>query len=137
MDFYILFAIGLTLITLEIFLFSFVVVWFGLGFLLISFLNYIYPIDSVIWQLCLVALFSIIFLILFRKKLLKRFSKSQKEIRDDFLNDSGYAEIKSGKIFFKGTFWEFDKSIDTENFKNGEKVFVEYTKNNTAFIKSK
>lgn len=135
MDFYILFAIAAVLITFEVFILSFVIIWFGLGFLLLSFIQVVFPIDSIIWQLCLVALFSLVLLVLFRKKLLNKFKKSDKEIKDDFLNESGYAEVKNGKIFFKGTFWEFEKELEVGSYKDGEKVFVEFTKSNTAYIK--
>ncbi len=137
MSFFTLLAIALVLITLEVFIYSFVVFWFGLGFLIVSFVEFIYPMNDVILQLCFVVIFSFLFLILFRKKFLNKFSKGQKIIKDDFLNDSGYGEVKNGKIFFKGTFWEFEGNLDEKEFKDGEKVFVEKTKNNIAYIKSR
>lgn len=135
MDFYTLFALGVVLIALEVFVASFVVIWFGLGFLLVSFVELVFPINDIVWQICFVAILSLIFLFLFRKKVLKRFSKAQKEIKDDFLNESGYGEVKNGKIFYKGTFWEFEGDLDEKEFQNGEKIFVEKTKNNIAYIK--
>ncbi|WP_418185546.1 NfeD family protein [Aliarcobacter vitoriensis] len=133
-DFYILFAIAIALITLEIFLYSFVVIWFGLGFIIVGVLSFFYPFESAIWQIALVSILSLIFLFLFRKKLLARFSKSQREVKDNFFDESGFGEFKQGKIFFKGTFWELEPNFDDKTLKDGEKIKVLKVKNNFAFI---
>ena len=134
-DFYTLFAIGVVLITLEVFIYSFVVIWFGIGFVLVALLSLVYTIDDLIWQMALISIISLLFLVLFRKKLLIRFSKSQKEMSDNFFDEKGFGEIKNGKVYYKATYWEFDPSIDEKDFQDGEKVMVLKTKNNYASIK--
>ena len=135
MSFLALLAIGIILITLEVFVTSIVVIWFGLGFLLASFIELFYSLENIFLQLILVSIFSLILLYLFRKRVKNRFFKAQKEIKDDFLNESGYGEVKSGKIFYKGTFWDFEANIDVDLYKEKDKVFVEKTKNNIAYIR--
>lgn len=135
MGFFLLLAIGIILIALEVFVTSFVVIWFGLGFLLVSIIEVFYPLENIFIQLGLVSIFSLLLLFLFRKRVKNRFFKAQKEIKDDFFNESGYGEVKSGKIFFKGTFWDFEANVDVDLYKEKDKVFVEKTKNNIAYIK--
>jgi len=133
-DFYILFAIAIVLITLEMFLYSFVVIWFGLGFIIVGVLSFFYPFERAIWQLAVVSIISLVFLFLFRKKLLAKFLKSQKEIKDNFFDEKGVGEIKNSKVFYKGTYWEITSSIDEKEFIEGEKVLVLKVLNNHATI---
>jgi len=133
-DFYILFAIAIVLITLEMFLYSFVVIWFGLGFIIVGVLSFFYPFERAIWQLAVVSIISLAFLFLFRKKLLAKFLKSQKEIKDNFFDEKGVGEIKNSKVFYKGTYWEITSTIDEKEFVEGEKVLVLKVSNNHATI---
>lgn len=135
LDFYTLFAIGFVIITLEVFIYSFVVVWFGIGFLIVALSSLFFPIDSLIWQLAMVSVISLLFLVLFRKKLLAKFSKPERQMSDNFFDEKGFGEIKNGKVFFKGTYWEFDSNIDETEFEDGEKVIVLKIKDNQASIK--
>ncbi|WP_198304513.1 NfeD family protein [Arcobacter vandammei] len=134
MDFYTLFALGVVLIALEVFVASFVVIWFGLGFLLVSFVELVFPINDIVWQICFVAILSLIFLFLFRKKLLVKFSKSQREVKDNFFNEKGVGEIKNSKVFYKATYWEIDSKLDEKEFVEGEKVEVLKIHGNFATI---
>ncbi|AXK49081.1 nodulation efficiency protein D [Aliarcobacter trophiarum LMG 25534] len=134
MDFYTFIAIGVVLVALEVFLYSFITIWFGLGFIFVGFISIFYNFPNLYAQLGLISVFSLLFLLFFRKLFLKRFSKSQKEISDNFFNSSGVGEFKQGKVFYKGTFWELDPSFDKEDFKTGEKVKVLKIDKNIAFI---
>lgn len=134
MDFYTLMAIGVVLVALEVFLYSFIIIWFGLGFIFVGFISIFFNFPNLYIQLGVISIFSLIFLILFRKLFLKKFSKPQKEISNNFFNEKGFGEFKEGKIFYKGTFWELDPSFDKEDFKTGEKVKVLKIDKNIAFI---
>jgi len=133
-DFYILFAIALAFITLEMFLYSFVIIWFGLGSIIVGVLSFFYPFERAIWQLALVSIISLALLFLFRKKLLAKFLKSQKEVKDNFFDDKGIGEIKNSKVFYKGTYWEITSTINQKKFVEGEKVLVLKVANNHATI---
>ena len=60
LDPYILLAIGVTLITFEAVIVSFVLVWFGVGFVLTAFISYIYVFDDGIWHIATASLISLI-----------------------------------------------------------------------------
>lgn len=136
LDFYILFAIAVVLITLEVFLYSFVVVWFALGFIVVGLLSiYFEPFSSLLWQLASISLISIALMFIFRKKVIDKFLKPKIEVKDNFFDEKGIAQIKNSKIYYKGTYWDFDSSIDEKEFKEGEKVEVLKTFANKALIK--
>ena len=97
-DPYILLAIGVALITFEAVIVSFVLVWFGVGFVLTAFISYIYVFDDGIWQIATASLISLILLLLLRKKVLESFLKSKKDISDNFLDEKGIGEIKNSKV---------------------------------------
>jgi len=127
-----LLAIGLGLIALEGLLFSFIILWFGVGFLIVALLELFYHVDTFLIQLAIVAVISMLFILLFRKKLLIKFSKQKHS--DNFFNEEGYGVVKNGMIFYKGTFWELDGSLNIEDFKEGERVFVSKVRENRAVI---
>lgn len=127
----ILFGLGFGLIALEVLLGSFFVLWFGLGFLIVGLVHWVYPFSDGLWQLISVAVISAILLILFYKRLKKFIKKSEKEIKQDFLNEQGYGVYKEGMIDYKGTMWKFEPSLDLNE---NERVRVLKTHKSTAFI---
>ena len=136
-DPYILLAIGVALIAFEAVIVSFVLVWFGVGFVLTALISYIYIFGDGIWQIATASLISLILLLLLRKKVLESFLKSKKDISDNFLDEKGIGEIKNSKVFYKGTYWEIDSSLDAKEFVEGEKVEVLKTSNNMATIQKR
>ena len=136
-DPYTLLAIGVTLVALEAFIASFIIIWFGIGFGITAFISNFYTFSDGIWQLATVSFISIILLLVFRKKVLETIFKSKDEISDDFFNERGIGEIKNSKVFYKGTYWEIDSEIKTDNFEEGEKVVVLKTFKNSATIQKR
>ena len=136
-DPYILLAIGVALITFEAVIVSFVLVWFGVGFVLTAFISYIYVFDDGIWQIATASLISLILLLLLRKKVLESFLKSKKDISDNFLDEKGIGEIKNSKVLYKATYWDIDSKIDEKEFVEGEKVLVLKTHKNHATIEKR
>lgn len=134
---YILLGIGVVLIGLEAVIASFVLIWFGLGFIITALISMVYGFSDGVWQLATVAIISLLFIILLRKKALEKFLDSQEDITDNFLSEGGIGEIKNGKVFFKGTYWEIDSSLDDSQFTDGEKVNVIETYKNFAKIQKK
>lgn len=134
---YILLAIGVVLIGLEAVIASFILIWFGLGFIITALISVYFEFSDGVWQLGVVAILSLVFIILLRKKLLEKFLSSQEDITDNFLEEGGYGEIKNSKVFFKGTYWEIDGSQDESDFKEGEKIIVKKTFKNSATIEKK
>lgn len=133
-DFYTLISIGIVLVALEVFLYSFFVIWFGLGFIVVAFISIFFDFSDLYIQIGTISVFSLLFLLFFRKIFLKRFSKAQKELSDNFFNEKGFGVFKEQKIFYKGTFWELDPNFDKTNLKSGEKVKVIKIDKNVAFV---
>jgi membrane protein implicated in regulation of membrane protease activity len=136
-DPYILLAIGVALIAFEAVIASFVLIWFGFGFVLTALISYIYVFSDGLWQIAIASILSLILLILFRKKVLESFLKSRKNISDNFLDEKGIGEIKNSKVFYKATYWDIDSEIDEKEFVEGEKVIVLKTHKNHATIEKK
>ena len=107
-DPYILLAIGVALVALEALIASFIVIWFGIGFLIVAIISFFFIFSAGVWQLATISLISIFLILFLRKKVVDTFSKSKIEVSDDFLNEKGIGEIKNSKVFYKGTYWEID-----------------------------
>ncbi len=121
----ILIAIGVGLIILEMFVFSFYLIWLGIGLLIVGFVSYFYIFDSVYIQLALGGVISVALLLLFKDKLKQTLFKDTPKHKDEFLEDidsKSEAIVKEGMLFYKGTFWEVDGDI-TE-LQEGTKVTV-------------
>ena len=132
---YILLAIGITLIALETFIGSFIVIWFGLGFIITAGISYFYEFSDGIWEIATVSIISLLLILFLRKKFTKIFMKSDINVSDDFFNEKGIGEIKNSKVFYKGTYWEIDSLVEEKQFFEGEKVIVLKILKNNATIK--
>lgn len=132
---YILLAIGITLIALETFIGSFIVIWFGLGFIITAGISYFYEFSDGIWEIATVSVISLLLILFLRKKFTKIFMKSDINVSDDFFNEKGIGEIKNSKVFYKGTYWNIDPLINQKEFVEGEKIVVLRILKNNATIK--
>jgi membrane protein implicated in regulation of membrane protease activity len=136
-DPYILLAIGIALIAFEAIITSFILIWFGVGFVITAAISYIYPFTDGIWQLATASMISLVFLFLLRKKVLEKFLNSKRNISDDFFNEKGIGEIRNSKVLYKATYWDIDSTIDEKEFVEGEKVVVLKTHKNQATIEKR
>ena len=132
---YILLAIGITLIALETFIGSFIVIWFGLGFIITAGISYFYEFSDGIWEIATVSVISLLLILFLRKKFTKIFMKSDINVSDDFFNEKGIGEIKNSKVFYKGTYWDIDSLVEEKQFFEGEKIVVLKILKNNATIK--
>jgi membrane protein implicated in regulation of membrane protease activity len=136
-DVYILLSIGVALIAFEAVITSFILIWFGIGFVITAVISYIYPFSDGIWQIATASIISLLLLFLLRKKLLESFLKSKRNISDNFLDEKGIGEIRNSKVFYKATYWDIDSKLDEKEFVEGEKVIVLKTHKNHATIEKK
>ena len=136
-DPYILLAIGVALVALEALIASFILIWFGISFIIVAVISYFVVFSGAVWQLATVSLISIILILVLRKKVVEIFLKSKVEVSDDYLNEKGIGEIKNSKVFYKGTFWDIDSQLDEKEFIEGEKVEVLKTFKNKATIEKR
>ncbi len=104
----ILLGIGVALIALEIFMFSFYLMWLGLGFILIGSVSYFYHFNGGLIQIALSSILGVALLILFKDKFKQYIFKDTPKSKDEFLDEAGEGVIKEGKVFYKGTFWEVE-----------------------------
>ena len=136
-DPYVLLGIGVILIAFEAIITSFILIWFGIGFIITALISYIYVFNDGVWQLAIASFISVLLLALLRKKAFEKFLQSDEEISDNFLDEKGFGEIKNQKVYYKGTYWQIDGSIDESKFNEGEKVIVTKTHKNSATISKK
>ena len=136
-DPYILLAIGVALVALEALIASFILIWFGISFIIVAVISYFVVFSGAVWQLATVSLISIILILVLRKKVIEIFLKSKVEVSDDYLNEKGIGEIKNSKVFYKGTYWDIDSQLDEKEFIEGEKVEVLKTFKNKATIEKR
>lgn len=118
-------ALGVVFVIAEVLFMDFTLIFFGLGFLIVAILSFFVDLSWQI-QLLLVAVFSIVLLVLFRKRVKTAFFKSKEKYEDNFLDESGVGEIKNGMVYYKSTFW---KSDEIANLADGQKVRVKGVKN--------
>jgi len=126
-----LIAIGITLIGLEIILFSFVTFFIGLGFLAVAFINLFYPFSN-LWEQVAVA-FSIALILAFilRTPLMKRLNRSQEKEKPT-LKTKGIGIVEDGMVKFEGTYW--NSYDDISNIPNNTRVKIIDIKDNKVKI---
>ena len=128
----ILFGIGVALIALEIFVFSFYLMWLGFGFLLVGIMSYFYPFDSGFVQLAFSSILGVVLLLLFKEKFQEYVFRNTPESKDEFLDEAGKGLVKEGKVFYKGTFWEVDGNSTLPD--EGEEVIIKKVVANKVII---
>lgn len=128
----ILLTIGIVLMGIEMMLGSFYILWFGIGFFVVGAIEYFLPFPSAMYQISTALIISLVLLFALKKKVNFWLRHSEKEIKDDFLNEEGEGVIKEGMVFYKGTMWEYEpKDLKVQN---GLHVKVLSTKGNRAVI---
>lgn len=125
-------TIGVGLIAVEVFLFSFFLMFIGLAFLIVSLFHHFVPFEIIWTQLIVVSIISVALVFFFRTKLKSIFKKGEKDLNQNFLKEGGSGVIKNNMVFFKGVYFEIDGSF---KYKENEKVEVIKTMKNIAYLK--
>lgn len=130
----ILIGAGIALIAIEALVFSFAIVWFGIGSIIIGAISYVIVFNDGIWQLASIALIAMILLLVLRTKAIKRFLKPKdEEYKDNAYNEKGIGVIKEGKVYYKATYWDVDPRL-IEKLEENQKVEVLSVKGSIATI---
>lgn len=124
-------AIGLFLMALELIALNFVLIFFGISFVIVGAINFGFEF-SLEWQLVATSLLALVLIFALRGKLKGAFLKDSDGLNENFLDEAGVGEINNGMIYYKGTFW---KSDEISGLKNGDKVEILGTKNGKIYIK--
>ncbi len=132
-SYYTLLGFGLALVGLEMAIGSFYILWFGIGFCVVAVVEYFYPFSGGLYQIALACLIAFVLLFALKNRLKNFLQKSEKEIKDDFLNESGVGVMKGGVVEFKGTLWAVDAKF--KDLEDGREVEVLKVEKNKAFIK--
>lgn len=119
---YIVMSIGVVFGILELLSFDFVLIFFGIGFLITGLLGLVVDIPT--WfQLLLSLSLALAGIFIFRKRLKVKLFKDSKPHKDNFLDNPGIGVVKGGLVLYGGTLWQC-KELDELGYKDGDKVEV-------------
>ena len=124
-----LLALGIVLIGIEALLFSFVLLWIGIGFLVVAVISYFEFFESGYAQIAVAVTIGLILVLLLRKWSMKLINKTEDDIEEK-IHKSGVGVINGGMIKMDGTFWQSDDDLSA--YKEGDKVEVIDIINNKA-----
>jgi len=126
-----LLALGIVLIGLEALIFSFVLLWLGIGFIVVSLLTYIGLFDSAYVQFAVAVSIGLVLVLALRKWSMNLINKSE-DNTEEKIHKGGTGVIDGGMIKMNGTYWQSDD--DLSSFSDGDRVEVVDIVNNKAVL---
>jgi len=133
-DWFYLLAIGILMIGLESLIFSFFLVWLGVGFVIVAGLSYFGLFDSGIAQIATAMSIGLILVFALRKWSMNMINKTGDDTEDN-PHKGGIGIVDKGTIKMDGTFWQ--TNADLSAYKDGDKVEVVDIVNNRAILAKK
>ena len=127
-----LLALGILLIGLEAITFSFILFFFGVGFVVVGGVSYIYVFDNGLVQIAIAFVIALVLAFLFREYLLKKLSKPSEEV-EERTHISGVGYVEDGAIKFDGTYWKTLSDLST--YEDGDRVEIVDVVDNKVVIK--
>ncbi len=127
-----LLAFGIVLIGLEALIFSFVLLWIGIGFIVVALLTYIGLFESGYVQIAVAVSIGLVLVLALRKWSMTLINKSEDDTEEK-IHKSGIGVIEGGMIKMDGTYWQSDD--DLSQYKDGDRVEVTDIVNNKAVLK--
>jgi len=124
-----LLAVGIIMIGLEALIFSFFLVWLGVGFIIVAGLSYLGLFDNGIAQIAVSVSIGLILVFVLRKWSMNMINKSEDD-SEEKIHKGGTGIIDKGMIKLDGTFWQCDD--DLSGYKDGDRVEVVDIVNNRA-----
>lgn len=135
---YLLIALGLFLCMAEVFVPGFIVIWFGIGALIIGVSNLLtFKSADMIDLLAASSAVGLALLFALRNRILKAQEQNEVKINNNFLEESGDGVYRDGVVEFKGTFLKAKAQESGAIFENNEVVCVVSVENNVALIDKK
>jgi len=126
-----LLAAGIFLIGIEIVLYSFFIIWIGIGLIVAGFLSYAVSFDSGYTQLAIAFTIGFALLIMLRKRAVSFIIKSE-DRREEHIHRGGIGIVDNGMIKMDGTYWQTDD--DLSRYENGDRVKVVDIHKNRAVL---
>ncbi len=114
-----LLSAGVALTAIEIVTASFVLFWFGIGFVLIAGISLLYDFEDGMVQLAWAFSIGVVLMYLLRAKFVQ-YVMASKERHHDSFEGGGEGVVQNGRVFFRGTYWD----ADVEGYEEGAKVTV-------------
>ncbi len=124
-----LLAFGIVLIGLEALIFSFVLLWIGIGFIVVALLTYMGLFESGYVQIAVAVSIGLVLVLALRKWSMTLINKSENNTEEK-IHKNGVGIIDGGLIKMDGTYWQSDD--DLRSYKDGDKVEVIDIVNNKA-----
>lgn len=122
-------AIGIILIGVEALLFSFVLLWIGIGFLVVAVLSFFALFDSGYAQIAVALSIGLALVLLLRKWSMTFVDKTEDDTEEK-IHQKGVGTIEGGMIRMNGTYWQSDDDLSA--YKEGDRVEVVDIVNNKA-----
>ena len=126
-----LLALGIVLIGIEALIFSFVLLWIGIGFILVSVLTYAGLFDSGYVQIAVAVSIGLVLVLALRKWSMALVNKTADDTEEK-AHQAGTGIIDGGMIKMNGTYWQSDD--DLSDFSDGDRVEVVDIVNNKAVL---
>ncbi len=126
-----LIAAGIFLIGLEIVLYSFFIVWIGIGLILVGLSSYLIAFDDGYVQLAIAFSIGFILAYLLRKKAME-FADNSEDSSEEHVHQRGVGIVDNGRIRMDGTFWQTDDDIS--DYDDGDRVEVIDIQSNKAIL---
>lgn len=133
---WIMLTIGVALLGIELLIGLFVVMFFGIAFILVGGAGFFFEWSSGEIQLLATVLLGGVLTFALRGLLMKGTDKEDMPLETMQTGDSGEVVHHGGelRVMYKGTTWTF-KNLDETEVEVGDEVRVERLKNNVAYIK--
>jgi len=133
---WVMLTIGMALLGIELLIGSFVVMFFGIAFILVGGAGFFIEWSSGEIQLLFAILLGGVLTFALRGLLMKGMDKEDMPLETMLVGDLGEIVSHGGelRVMYKGTTWTF-KSLDDHEPIAGEEVTVESLKNNVAYVK--
>ena len=133
---WIMLTIGFALLGIELLIGSFIVLFFGIAFIVIGVSGFIFNWPSGELQLLVTILLGGVLSFALRGLLTKGTDRADLPLETMQGGDIGQIVAHGGalSVMYKGTTWTF-RSLDDNVFSEGDEVVVESLKNNVAYVK--
>jgi membrane protein implicated in regulation of membrane protease activity len=132
---WIMLSIGFALLAVELITATFIVMFFGLAFILVGVIGFFVDWSSGEFQLLIAMLLGGVLTFALRGLVTKGLSKEDLPLETMQTGDTGQIEVHDGhlRVNYKGTTWAF-KNMSDDEVRDGDEVIVTELKNNTAYI---
>lgn len=126
-----LMAAGIFMIGLEIVLYSFFIVWIGIGLILVGALSYAVAFSDGYYQLAIAFMIGFLLAYLLRGWAMRRVNESE-DSSEEAIHKRGIGIVDHGEIRMDGTFWQTD--ADLSRYNDGDRVDVMDIRKNKAIL---